>query len=70
MHKMEKPIIVMGTFASLEHAVREVCEQIDALTRHIPEKEDRAYAQLAKEYLWRMYQSAYGRALATEGLGR
>jgi malonyl CoA-acyl carrier protein transacylase len=70
MHVMEKSIVVAGTFASLERAVREICEQIDVLARRIPEEEDRVYAQLAKEYLWRMYQSAHQRALASEGLGR
>lgn len=67
---MEKPIIVPANFASLERAVREICEQIDVLAQRIPEEEDRAYAQLAKEDLWRMYQSAYQHALASEGLGR
>ncbi len=64
---MDQPIIVAGTFADLERAVREICEQIDLLSRHIPEEEDRAYAELAKQDLWRMYQSAYQRALAREG---
>ena len=67
---MEQPIIVAGTFADLERVVRELCEQIDLLAAHIPEEEDRAYAELAKEYLWRMYRSAYQRALAREGLGQ
>ncbi len=65
---MAEPIIVAGTFADLERAVREICEQIDQLAQHVPEDEDRAYAELAKEELWRMYQSAYQRALAREGL--
>src|SRR6266571_4097056 len=38
--------------------------------QHVPEEEDRAYAELAMEYLWRMYRSAYQRALAREGLGQ
>ena len=67
---MGQPIIVAGTFADLERAARETCEQIDLLAQHVPEEEDRAYAELAKEYLWRMYQSAHQRALAREGLGR
>ena len=67
---MAEPIIVAGTFADLERAVREICEQIDLLAQHFPEEEDRAYADLAKEYLWRMYQSAHQRVLAREGLGR
>jgi hypothetical protein len=63
---MEKPIFVAETFASLERAVCEICEQIDVLARHILEEEDRAYAQMAKDDLWRMYESAYQHALATE----
>ncbi len=63
-----EPIIVAGTFADLERAVREICEQIDLLAQHVPEEEDRAYAELAKQYLWRMYQSAHQRELAREGL--
>jgi hypothetical protein len=67
---MEEPMIVAGSFEALENAVREVCQQIDLLAQHFPEEEDRAYADLAKEYLWRMFRSAYQRALAREGLGR
>ena len=67
---MEQPIIVAGTFADLEREVREICSQIDLLAQHVPEEEDRAYAELAKEYLWRMYHSALQRALASEGLGQ
>lgn len=48
---MEEPIIVAGSFEALENAVREVCQQIDLLAQHFPEEEDRAYADLAKEYL-------------------
>jgi hypothetical protein len=66
---MAEPMIVAGTFADLERAVREICRQIDLLVQHIPEEEDRAYAELAMEYLWRMYRSAYEHALAREGLG-
>jgi len=55
---MAQPIIVAGTFADLERAVRDICEQIDRLAQHVPE-EDRAYAELAKQDLWRMYQSAH-----------
>ena len=65
---MAEPIIVTGTFADLERAVREICSQIDQLAQHVPEEEDRAYAELAKQYLWRMYQSAHQRELAREGL--
>ncbi len=65
---MAEPIIVAGTFADLERAVREICSQIDQLAQHVPEEEDRAYAELAKQYLWRMYQSAHQRELAREGL--
>jgi len=61
-------MIVAGTFADLERAVREICRQIDLLAQQIPEKEDRAYANLAMEYLWRMYRSAYQHALARAGL--
>ena len=67
---MEEPIIAAGNFAELEQAVREICKQIDLLTQQVPEEEDRAYAELAKQYLWRMYKSTYQRALAREGLGR
>lgn len=68
--RMAEPIIVAGTFPDLERAVRAVCEQIDLLAQHVPDEEDRAYAARAKEYLWRIYRSAYERALAHEGLGR
>jgi hypothetical protein len=67
---MGEPIIVAGTFANLERAVREVCKQIDVLAQHVPEEEDRAYAEQAKDYLWRMYHSAHQHALASEGLER
>jgi len=67
---MEEPIIAAENFDELEQAVREICEQIDLIAQHIPEEEDRVYAEQAKEYLWRMYKSAYQRALAHEGLGR
>ena len=67
---MLEPIIIAGDFADLERAVRDVCKQIDLLARHIPDDEDRAYAEAAKENLWRMYQSAHQRALVREGLER
>ena len=67
---MVEPIIVTGSFAELERAVREICTQIDMVAQHIPEEEDRAYAEEAKENLWRMYRSAYQRSLAREGLER
>ena len=44
--------------------------QIDLLVQHVPEEEERAYAELAKEDLWRMYESAFQHALAREGFGR
>jgi hypothetical protein len=65
---MVQSIVVVGTFADLERAGRDICEQIDRLVQHVPEEEDRAYAELAKQDLWRMYQSAHQRALAREGL--
>ena len=65
---MAQPVIVAGTFADLERAVRDICEQIDRLAQHVPEEEDRAYAELAKQDLWRMYRSAHQRELAREGL--
>ena len=67
---MGEPIFVAGNYAELERAVAEICEQIDRLAQHVPEEEDRAYAEQAKEFLWRMYRSAYRRALAHEGLER
>jgi hypothetical protein len=67
---MGQPIIAAGTFADLERAVREICEQIDQLAQQVPEEEDRAYAEQAKEYLWSMFRSAYQRTLTREGLGR
>jgi hypothetical protein len=67
---MVEQIIAAGTIADLEQAVREICRLIDLLEKRIPEEEDRAYGELAKDNLWRMYQSAYRRALAQEGLGR
>jgi hypothetical protein len=59
--------MVAGTFADLERAVRDLCQQIDQLAEHIPAEEDRAYAGVAKECLWKMYQRAYEHALAREG---
>ena len=67
---MVQPIIVAGDFAELERAVLELCKQIDLLAQHFPDEEDRAYADLTKKYLWRMYESAHERALAREGLER
>ncbi len=64
---MYQPVIVAGTFADLERGVRDLCEQIDQLAEHVSE-EDRAYAALAKENLWKMYQNAHKRALARTGL--
>ena len=64
------PIIAAGSMSELERAVRQICQQIDLLAQHIPDEDDRAYAELAKENLWRMYQSAYQRTLAREGPGR
>jgi hypothetical protein len=67
---MVQPVIVAGTFADLEGVLREICQQIDLLAQQIPEVEDRTYADLAIEYLWRMYRSAHQRALARAGLGQ
>ncbi|MFL5664726.1 MAG: hypothetical protein ACJ8BW_25765 [Ktedonobacteraceae bacterium] len=67
---MDQPIIVAGTLADLERAVREVCVQIDLLVQHVPEEEERSHAELAKENLWHMYESAFQHALAREGFGR
>lgn len=67
---MEQPIIVSGSITELERAVRQICQQFDLLAQHIPDEEDRAYAEVAKENLWHMYQSAYRRTLEREGLGR
>ena len=68
--RMDQPIIVAGTFADLERAVHEVCEQIDLLAQHVPDEDERAYAALAKEDLWRMYESALQHARTREGFGR
>ena len=65
---MYQPVIVAGTFTDLERGVRDLCEQIDQLAEHVSEEEDRAYAALAKENLWKMYQNAHKRALARTGL--
>ncbi len=65
---MVELLIATGSFAELERAVREICMQIDMVAQHIPEEEDRAYAEGAKENLWRMYRRAYQRSLAREGL--
>lgn len=67
---MAQPFVVIGTFADLERATREVCAQIDELAQHVPDEEARAYASLAKDNLWKMLQISYKRALAREGLGR
>jgi hypothetical protein len=65
---LSQPIIVTGTFAELERAVRNICAQIDTLTHHIPDEEDRSYADIAKDALWRMVHSAQEHALARAGL--
>ena len=65
---MAQPVIVEGTFANLERAIRDLCQQIDQLARFIPDEEDRAYAGVAKRNLWTMYECAYKRAQAREGL--
>ena len=65
---MDETIIVAGTFADLERAVHWVCAQIDQLSQHVPDAEDHAYAERAKEDLWRMYESAFQHALARAGL--
>ncbi|HLI07816.1 MAG TPA: hypothetical protein VKV40_14695 [Ktedonobacteraceae bacterium] len=63
-----QPVIVTGRFAELECAVRTICAQIDTLTHHIPDEEDRSYANIAKDALWRMVHSAQEHALARTGL--
>ncbi|HLI08236.1 MAG TPA: hypothetical protein VKV40_16835 [Ktedonobacteraceae bacterium] len=67
---MAQPFVVIGTFADLERATREVCAQIDELVRHIPDEEAHVYARLAKENLWKMLQTSHKRALAREGFGQ
>ncbi len=67
---MLEPLVVMGTFADLERATREICAQIDELVQHIPDEEAHVYARLAKENLWKMLQISHKRALAREGFGR
>jgi hypothetical protein len=67
---MRHPIVVTGTFVNLERAVHDLCQQIDELAQHLPDKEDRAYAELAKENLWKMFQNAHRHALARTGLAR
>ncbi len=62
--------MVAGTFADLEAAVRDLCRQIDTLTHHLPDEEDRTYTELAKENLWKMYHNAHKHALARTGLAR
>ncbi len=66
---MYQPVFVAGTFADLENAVRDLCMQIDEVARHVPD-EDREYAAMAKENLWKMYDSAHKHALARTGLER
>ena len=79
MWRLYQPVIGAGVEIRLTESgaidirasgFRDLCEQIDELARHVPEEEDRAYAALAKEQLWKMYQSAHKRALARTGLGR
>jgi hypothetical protein len=65
-----RPVIVSGnfTFAQLERALHDLCQQIDQVAERIPDEEDRAYAGVAKKCLWKMYQCAYEHALAREVL--
>ena len=65
---MAHPVIVEGTFANLERAIRDLCQQIDQLAQFIPDEEDRAYAEVAQRNLWTMYERAYEHALAREGV--
>lgn len=67
---MLHPTVIAGTFANLERVVHDLCRQIDELAHHLPGEEDRAYAELAKENLWKMFQNAHKRALARTGLAR
>jgi hypothetical protein len=67
---MDQPVILAGTFANLERAVRELCGQIQQLADRLPEEDSRAYAQAAQDNLWRMYESAHRHALARTGLRR
>jgi hypothetical protein len=67
---MYQPVMVVGSFANLEQAVRELCSQIQQLADRLPEEDSRAYAQAAQENLWRMYESAHRHALARTGLRR
>lgn len=67
---MEQSALFVGTFANLEHLVRDLCHQIQQVASRLPEEDSQAYAQAAQENLWRMYESAHKHALARTGLGR
>ena len=67
--KLNSPMVA-GTFADLEAAMRDLCRQIDTLTHHLLDEEDRAYTELAKENLWQMYHNAHKHALARTGIAR
>ncbi|HEX4207434.1 MAG TPA: hypothetical protein VHZ51_25190 [Ktedonobacteraceae bacterium] len=64
---MVRPVIVAGTFANLEQAIRDLCQQIDQVASRVPDEEDRAYAGIAKKFLWTMYEHAYEHAQSREG---
>jgi hypothetical protein len=48
----------------LEEEVRTLCQQIEQLAAQIPDERDRAYAGVAQECLWTMYQRACERVAA------
>jgi hypothetical protein len=55
-----------GMGKDLELTVRDLCQQIDRLAEQIPDEADRAYAEVAKKCLWKMYQRAFEHADAHE----
>jgi hypothetical protein len=65
---MAQTMLVAGTFANLERAIRDLCKQIDQVASRIPDEEDRAYAGVAKQCLWTMYERAHEHAQTREGL--
>lgn len=58
------------TFAHMERAMRDLCQQIQQVASHLPDEASRAYAEATRENFWRMYENAHHRALARTGLGR
>ena len=65
---MARPMMVAGTFAHLERTIRDLCQQIDQVASRVPDEEDRAYAGVAKQCLWTMYERALEHAQSREGL--